>query len=103
MKKIILAFAILSPIFSLNACAPIMAQNQGEIMPQNPNPNPNATCHADSLQYLVGQNRKVLETMRFGGEVRFEEPGHAYTMDYRENRLRIIIGEDGIIKSVLCG
>ena len=101
MKNLMLSFAILSlgGSLMLGACAPVMAQNEGGVMPQSPG----ATCHADSLQYLVGQNRKVLETMRFGGEVRFEEPGHAFTMDYRENRLRIVIGEDGIIKHVLCG
>lgn len=95
MKKLLNIIAILS----ISACAPVLAQDEGDYMP----PKETTTCGAENLQYLVGQNRKVLETMRFGQTVRFEEPGHAYTMDYRTDRLRIVIGEDGKIKRVLCG
>jgi len=62
-----------------------------------------ASCHANELQHLVGQNRTVLHTMRFGQTVRIEEPGMAYTMEYSAERLRIQIGTDGKIKRVLCG
>lgn len=60
-------------------------------------------CDAAALQGLVGQHRDVLATMRFGIEVRIEEPGMAYTTDYRENRLRIILDSQGMIVRVLCG
>lgn len=60
-------------------------------------------CDAAALQDLVGQHRDVLATMRFGIEVRIEEPGMAYTTDYRENRLRIILDNQGMIVRVLCG
>lgn len=62
-----------------------------------------ASCHANELQHLVGKDRTVLHTMRFGVQVRFEEPGMMYTADYIETRLRIQIGEDGKIKRVFCG
>jgi Peptidase inhibitor I78 family len=61
------------------------------------------TCPAKDLQYLVGQPRSVLATMRFGSEVRFEEPGQAYTQDFVATRTRIIIGPDGKISRILCG
>lgn len=60
-------------------------------------------CDAPALQGLVGQHRDVLATMRFGIEVRIEEPGMAYTTDYRENRARIILDNQGMIVRVLCG
>jgi hypothetical protein len=61
------------------------------------------TCPAKDLQHLVGQSKTVLQTIRFGGEVRIEEPGFMYTADYRENRTRIVLGEDNTIKQVICG
>jgi hypothetical protein len=60
-------------------------------------------CAAASLQSLVGQNREILTRTRFSGPVRIEEPGMAYTMDYREDRLRIVLDDHGKIISVLCG
>jgi hypothetical protein len=61
------------------------------------------SCAAKELQYLVGQPRTVLQTMRFGGEVRFEEPGQAYTQDFLPTRTRIIIGVNGKIERIMCG
>lgn len=60
-------------------------------------------CPAKDLQYLVGQSRSVLQTMRFGTEIRFEEPGQMYSQEYKASRTRIVIGEDGKIRQVLCG
>jgi Peptidase inhibitor I78 family len=68
-----------------------------------PNTDLSATCPAKDLQYLVGQPRTVLYTMRFGSEVRFEEPGQMYTQDFKATRTRIIIGGDGKIARILCG
>jgi Peptidase inhibitor I78 family len=68
----------------------------------DPVSNPQS-CPAKDLQYLVGQPRTVLQTMRFGSEVRFEEPGQAYTQEFVATRTRIIIGPDSYIVRVLCG
>lgn len=61
------------------------------------------TCPAGELQYLVGQSRTVLQTMRFGSEVRFEEPGQMYTQEFKATRTRIGIGTNGKIERILCG
>jgi hypothetical protein len=61
------------------------------------------TCPAKELQYLVGQPRTVLQTMRFGGEVRIEERGQAYPADFYPMRTRIIIGARGKIERIVCG
>jgi Peptidase inhibitor I78 family len=80
------------------ATANMPTNPKGSVMDQSPH-----SCPAKDLQYLVGQPRTVLHTMRFGSEVRFEEPGQAYTQDYVAARTRIIFGTDGKIKSVVCG
>jgi hypothetical protein len=62
-----------------------------------------ASCPEKELQYLIGQPRTVLFTMRFGTEVRIEEPGQVVTMEFKGSRTRIVIGVNGKIGSVICG
>ena len=104
MKNIISIFAYVA-LLGACACAPMEKDKGVTDAPNSPKSDPLAlsSCHADGLQHLVGQDRKVLQTMRFGVQVRFEEPGMMYTADYIETRLRIQIGEDGKIKRVFCG
>lgn len=104
MKNMISTFAIIG-LLGACACAPLPNQTNVKNDQGAPKSDPLAlaTCHANELQHLVGQSRTVLHTMRFGQQVRFEEPGMMYTADYIETRLRIQIGEDGKIKRVLCG
>jgi len=60
-------------------------------------------CGAPRLQRLVGQPATVLETMRFGSQVRIIRPGMAVTMDYSPDRLNIEIDGAQRIISVACG
>jgi hypothetical protein len=105
--KTIITTAVIGATLSLSGCT-----RAPELIPQSvsttvyPMPNSNAdiaTCPAKDLQYLVGQSRTVLFTMRFGTEVRFEEPGQAYTQDFKPTRTRIIIGAEGKIARIVCG
>jgi hypothetical protein len=94
-------------LLSALACCAISACNPWfdrapPLAGQNSVANPQA-CPAKDLQYLVGQSRTVLYTMRFGSEVRFEEPGQAYTQEFKATRTRIIMGADGKIVRILCG
>ena len=92
---------IMASIVAMGACSPIPMDAPVGSTPISPVQT--ATCPASELQYLVGQSRTVLQTMRFGNEVRFEEPGQMYTQEYKATRTRIIIGEDGKISRILCG
>lgn len=104
MKNLVSIFAFVA-LLGACACAPPPKDESVKNNQSAPKSDPLAlsSCHADGLQHLVGQDRKVLQTMRFGVQVRFEEPGMMYTADYIETRLRIQIGEDGKIKRVFCG
>ena len=64
---------------------------------------PLGSCGADGLQALVGQPASVLETMRFGQEMRLIRPGMAVTMDYSPDRLNITTDDQDIIDRVYCG
>ena len=66
-------------------------------------PEPMGSCGADGLQTLVGQPVSVLETMRFGQEMRLIRPGMAVTMDYSSDRLNITTDDQDIIDRVYCG
>lgn len=74
------------------------ARAEGTVVDQSP-----LSCPAKDLQYLVGQPRTVVDTMRFGTEVRFEEPGQMYTQEFKATRTRIVIGTDSKIARILCG
>jgi Peptidase inhibitor I78 family len=102
------AFAICA--IALSACNPGFDYAPKGTLPKPPalptghdtatNPQ---TCPAKQLQYLVGQSRTVLQTMRFGGEIRFEEPGQMYSQEYISTRTRIVIGAGGKIERIICG
>jgi hypothetical protein len=91
-------FALFAVPVTLLACvAP-------EIDPQVPiDPVPVDECGAADLQGLVGQSARVLQTMRFGQNVRIIEPGMAVTMDFLPNRLNIWIAKGDVIERVSCG
>jgi hypothetical protein len=97
-------------LLALGACNPWFDYAPREVIP-NVKADPKrsgmdaspATCPAKDLQYLVGQSRSVLETMRFGTEVRVEEALQIHTLEYIASRTRILIGRDDKIRAVICG
>lgn len=111
-KKFMSAMIVTTSLF-LIACAPPLSPTPLPTPSSSQSSTPSTSgqdvkvnsqsCPANELQYLVGQPRTVLQTMRFGGEVRFEEPGQAYTMEFIGSRTRIVIDADGKISAVICG
>ena len=85
------------PLLALAACVPVPPD------PVPPTLPPDDACGAPGLQGLVGQPRRVLETMKFGVPVRVIEPGMAVTMDYNPARLNIELDAAGRIIRVTCG
>lgn len=71
-------------------------------------PPPMGACNADAVQSLVGQASSEASTEQArmdsgAASVRVLSPGDAATMDYREDRLNIMLDADGVIESVRCG
>lgn len=91
MAKPLIAAALL-----MAACVP------QTLPPVEPLP-PETTCGAADLQNLIGQPATVLQTMRFGQQVRIIRPGRPVTADYSDTRLNIDINANEKISRVYCG
>lgn len=91
MAKLLLCAALI-----MAGCVPTL-QPPAEPLPTE------TTCGAADLQALVGQPAKVLQTMRFGQQVRIIRPGMAVTADYSATRLNIDINANEKISRVYCG
>ena len=91
-------------VFRLGAALAALVAVSAACTPRLPESNPEfGQCGAAGYQHLVGQDRAVLQTMRFGTNVRILEPNSPATTDYRVDRLNILIDDSGRIKSVSCG
>lgn len=76
--------------------------------PVPPRDDPRYTCDAGRVQGLVGQvatQKLAAEAVRAAGArtMRWIEPGHAYTMDYRTDRLNLHLDARNVITKVDCG
>lgn len=92
--------AVIALALTLAACMPDAPPDKAP--PPPPEPTTDA-CGASELQSLVGGPASVLETMKFGKQVRIIRPGMAVTMDYREDRLNIEIDKRETITRIACG
>jgi hypothetical protein len=100
MKHILRLLAF--PVF-LSAC-----EVQGTGMPPlgGPEAEPVAeidTCGAARFAALVGQPKSVVDRTTFPDGTRVILPGMAVTMDYREERLNVLIDGNAAVERVYCG
>ena len=72
------------------------------VMEPVPVPPAEDMCGASKLQYLVGKPGVVLDGMRFSQDVRVIQPGMAVTMDFRPDRLNILLDKRDVIERVYC-
>jgi hypothetical protein len=91
---------VLTTVLLLGAC--VQEPDPRYLGPPIPAPGADA-CGAAELQDMVGDDRRILQTIRFAVPVRIIEPGQAVTQDYSPNRLNIYIGGGGVIESISCG
>jgi hypothetical protein len=69
-----------------------------------PEPEPVAdTCGATRFASLVGQPMAVVDRTTFPAGTRVILPGTAVTMDFREERLNILIDGNAAVERVYCG
>lgn len=86
-------------ILMATACAPV------ESMPPE---HGAGHCHADAAQSLIGRKMsdeagQKARALAGAGMVRWVRPGQAVTMDYRADRLNIMLDEKGRIARFSCG
>ena len=62
-----------------------------------------ASCAAEAYQVLVGQPAADIHVESLPRPHRIYGRGDMVTMDYRSDRLNIIIGDDGRVADVRCG
>ncbi len=91
---------VLTSVLLLAAC--VQGTGPRDVGPPVPSTGVDA-CGAAELQDMVGQPRRILQTMKFAVPVRMIEPGQAVTQDYSPNRLNIYINADRTIASISCG
>lgn len=81
----------------LAGCAPV---------PESPPPSAPTrpdTCGIASHQNLIGLSHSDLLRIEILGPVRVIRPGRAVTMDFRADRLNIMLNEGEIVTAVSCG
>lgn len=91
--------------FAATACAamPGAAPDSAPPTAGDRAPGAGATCAADAYQVLVGQRAVEVDRASLPAPHRVYGPGDAVTMDYRPDRLNIVVGEDGTVVEVKCG
>jgi hypothetical protein len=105
--KLCLSF---TSLLLLTACAPMNQNNP----PREPAPEPprvssgEDACGASRVQDRVGRryDEALGESIREqsgAGTLRVMRPGHAYTLEYREDRLNVRIDENEVITDIGCG
>lgn len=61
------------------------------------------TCGAARYASLVGQPKAVVDRTTFPQGTRVILPGTAVTMDFREERLNVLIDGNAVVERVYCG
>ncbi len=96
------AIAVAGTMLLMAGCA-TMAESE----PENDEPTvvdrSGGECPAEHFQLLVGQLRGELDTSTLPVPYRIYGRGDAVTMDYRPNRLNVVIGDDDRVERVSCG
>lgn len=87
----------------LAACAQTPGRDSGEPRPAKP-----MACNAEAAGAAIGKapDAAVVEQARRdagAASTRVLRPGDTATMDYRQDRLNVMVGGDGRIETLRCG
>lgn len=88
----------------LLVCVVVLAGCQSASKPGPVAANDNGDgCKAQAFANLVGTPGADVDDTQFPAGTRVLRPGMVMTMDYRGDRLNIVIGESGKVERVHCG
>ena len=95
----------LIPLFLLAACQTGM-KTDSAAAPTSVSPAERSAddpCGSRAFENLVGTPGAQVNDSMFPAGSRVLRPGMVMTMDYRSERLNVVIGEDGTVERVYCG
>ncbi|MFC4724628.1 I78 family peptidase inhibitor [Glycocaulis abyssi] len=92
-------FAAFASLAMLAACATADGATENDVVDLSEG----RECPAQQFQLLVGQLRDEVDTSTLPVPYRMYGRGDAVTMDYRPDRLNVVIGDDGRVERVACG
>ena len=98
MKRLLLA-----SVFALAAC---QTSGPSREQPASAAPVPSDQedpCAAAQFDHLVGTSGDAVEESMFPKGTRVLRPGMVMTMDYRGDRLNVVINDEGEVDRVYCG
>jgi len=87
----------------ISAAAVVLAGCQAGAKPDAAAGSPEDPCGAAPFRDLVGKPGKDIDDGMFPAGTRVLRPGMVMTMDYRAERLNVVIGESGRVERVNCG
>ncbi len=94
----------------LSAChtAPVETTTGSNPPPPAPAPMPTTACRPDAARALVGREATAanIERLRIDSgatTVRVLKPNSPATMDFREDRLNVMVDDRNFVKEVSCG
>ena len=95
----------LIPLFFLAACQTGMKTDSAPIQAAVSPSAPSAEdpCSSRNFGNLVGTPGDQVKDSMFPAGSRVLRPGMVMTMDYRSERLNVVIGEEGTVERVYCG
>jgi hypothetical protein len=80
---------------------PTIVDRTGDVIPRDTIDEP--MCAADAYQMLVGQPIGEVHTESLPQPLRVYGPDQMVTMDYRPDRMNIVLDADDIVVEVRCG
>ena len=96
-------------IHFLTACLFVgVAPDRGAAQPQSPAPSAPVACNQEKARFALGDrySPEIAERARQAAGariVRKVEPGGAYTMELRADRLNLEVDRSDIVREVSCG
>lgn len=91
----------------LGACAGMAPAQEDDAMPPAIPPAEDDTCAAAGLADMIGAPREAVEAAlaeRVAARTaRVLAPGQPMTMDYRADRINVMLDDDGVVTRLTCG
>lgn len=98
MKRLLLV-----SVFALTACQTAGTPDQVSGSPGPAAADRDQPCAAAEFEHLVGSSGDGITASMFPPGTRILKPGMVMTMDYRGDRLNVVIDGEGNVDRVYCG